>query len=317
MVRNRLRLRRRPPTVSGISEEARPILMLVAGNPDEDPRIGWVRDLCQNLGRVLIKGAVWTPELVGRDYDDGVEVDRFNAHVVAGRMASRTTGALAKLSGLRAAARYSDFASSAAASGAAGRRPPTARVDLSIGGAARYFGGWAGHSLAIDALYAECRALHVRPRLVICHDLYSLVAAVRLKPLFTCPILYDSHEFWPCADLLAGTWEAKLTGIIERRLLTHTEAVVTVSPPLVRLLESYHGITGVRCVPNAAPCSEGAARPAGINRPVRFLLQGRAAAGRGFEQLLEGWRMVDPGSAKLFLRCPECDRFKSTTRCVR
>ncbi len=38
--------------------------------------------------------------------------------------------------------------------------------------------------------------------------------------------------------------------------------------------------------------------------PLRFLLQGQASPGRGFEELFGAWRSIDPARATLQVRCP-------------
>ena len=118
--------------------------------------------------------------------------------------------------------------------------------------------------------------------------------------------MYDSHELWPHADLLSEAWEPPLIARLEKRLLRNAHAVITVSTPLARILEEMYGLPEVLTVPNAAPIEPGV-RPSSErdpSRPVRFLLQGGVAPGRGFDALLEGWHAVDPARATLSIRCP-------------
>ncbi len=292
------------PTVPSTWDQ-RPILMLVAGSPEDDPRIAWVRDLAAPFGRVEIKGAVRLPTFASRDYDGKVETDRFNADELAGRLASQLNRSLVGFYGRPEVRRYFEPASPVGPSSNQSHTFAT-RMSLTFGAVERLLADWSNHYVLIDALYREARASLRRPKLIICHDLYSLVAAARLKPHFRCPVLYDSHEFWPYADLLAPPWEARLISILEKHLLRSVDAIITVSPPLARALETHYGIEKVICTPNAEPWNASAAvLPTTVNNPVRFLLQGIAAPGRGFEELLEGWRLVDPRQARLFVRCPQ------------
>jgi glycosyltransferase involved in cell wall biosynthesis len=286
-------LQARAPVVD-VDVAERPILMLVGANPDTDPRIGWVRDLCRQFGNIRIEGTMLDSTPPSRDYDGVVETNRFNGHALVGSLAGKLDQKLGWLYGLKAPPE-----------GDAGAEPLRDRIRREAAAGGRFVADWSYYNLLIDSLYRQCRSLPVRPRLMICHDIYALAAAVRLKPILRCPILYDSHEFWPYAELRARPWEPKVISLLERRLLKHVDAVVTVSPPLARALERAYGLAEVHCVPNAEPWDESARAPTGVNRPVRFLLQGGAAPGRGFEQLLAGWRHVDPEQARLSIRCPE------------
>jgi glycosyltransferase involved in cell wall biosynthesis len=181
------------------------------------------------------------------------------------------------------------------------------KIDHQFGAICRFFSGWGSFGIASNALYRRGRSLSIRPRVIICHDIFALAAGVKLKKMYDCPIVYDSHEFWPEADLLAPAWQQRLVSWLERRLIRHADAVITVTPQLARHLEKRYGIQNVLSVPNAAPrpTSSRTVRNRTISLPLRFLFQGQAARGRGIEHLLETWRMVKPNAAILALRCPE------------
>src|SRR5436853_489350 len=60
----------------------------------------------------------------------------------------------------------------------------------------RYVGGgmhFLSHALQlqilIDAMWRRVRAISVVPRVVVCHDLFALVPAIRLKRMFGCPVI--------------------------------------------------------------------------------------------------------------------------------
>ena len=141
-------------------------------------------------------------------------------------------------------------------------------------------------------LYRRTRSTSIVPSLVICHDLYALLAAVRLKRLYGCAVLYDSHELWPEAFIEARQWEKKVIAALERRAIRCADAVVTVTPQIARHLERLYTLNQVVTASNAEPFVMGGEaschRP--IEWPMEFLLQGRAAPGRRFESLLEACR---------------------------
>lgn len=157
-----------------------------------------------------------------------------------------------------------------------------------------------------EALRRQALRLSTPPTVIVCHDIYALPTAVRLKGLWGAKLLYDSHEYWPQADLLAERWEEFVTRVYERRLIRDVDTVVTVSPPLASLLETTYHPRRVVSVPNACPSQPDVApsstRP--ISSPRRFLLQGQASQRRGFEGLLDAWRRLGEQDAVLEIRCP-------------
>jgi glycosyltransferase involved in cell wall biosynthesis len=142
---------------------------------------------------------------------------------------------------------------------------------------------------------------------IVCHDVFALAAAVRLKPFFRCRVLYDAHELWPEADLLAQGWERETMAAYERRLIRQADVVVTVTPQIAVHLEQRYQISNVICTPNAAPNeeSQGHDEPRLASLPVRCLFQGQVTWRRGLEELLSAWQGVNPNQAVLYLRCPE------------
>lgn len=171
----------------------------------------------------------------------------------------------------------------------------------------RFMNTWNVYLKISNVLYMRSRAISILPELIICHDIYALRAAVKLKKLFGCPIIYDSHELWPAADLQALPWERKVTEIVERKLIKHADTVITVTPQIARHLEKIYGIEHVLSVPNAEPLANTNVRK--VNKtctfPLRFLLQGNVSVGRGFDELLYCWSHVEDNRAVLILRCPE------------
>ncbi|RKH23102.1 glycosyltransferase, partial [Corallococcus sicarius] len=106
-------------------------------------------------------------------------------------------------------------------------------------------------NLIVETLFVRGRTVSVRPRLIMCHDVYALVAAIRLKQLFGCPVVYDCHEVWAEGKLDSQWWEIEALAWIERLAIQHADHVITVSPPIVDYLKKTYGIERVTCAPNA------------------------------------------------------------------
>jgi glycosyltransferase involved in cell wall biosynthesis len=156
------------------------------------------------------------------------------------------------------------------------------------------------------ALFQRARSVSIQPEVIICHDIYALEAAIKFKQLFGTPVIYDSHEFWPEADLRAANLQIMMMKSFERKLIRQADVVITVSPQIARLLEKLYKIKNVRSVPNAEPnIDHSINRNCEITYPIRFLLQGQASPGRGIEEFLESWSQLRDKRAILILRCPE------------
>ena len=297
------------------------ILMLVPHEPCLDPRIQWVTSLCRAIGPTDILGAVPSRPVdkPAREYDGRVYLERVQ-HSEAASAAAQSIPFFFENSRYSSAAmrRYTESESrrrsclreAAPPDLAQPSGPQSAwigKIDHQVGAICRFLSAWGSYGVVTSALYRRGRAVSIRPRVIVCHDMFALAAGLKLKKLFGCPVLYDSHEFWPEADLLAPAWQQRLVSWLERKLIRRADVVITVTPHLARHMERRYGIRDVVSVPNAAP------RPAPdrgiecrpISLPIRFLFQGQAARGRGIEHLLETWRMVDSNVAVLALRCPE------------
>jgi len=250
--------------------EGRPrILMLVPHEPDADPRIGWVADVCTAIADTVILGATWSKE--PRTQRGDAPVERIYIPAGAG-LPARGLGFIG---------------------GAVQRLTSTVDRSHRLLSVPRFSAAWLRYWMIVDALYRRARAESVRPDLIVCHDLLGLIAGVRLKRLWEVPLLYDTHEFWPQASLLRERWEESLLTRVERRLIGNADQVVTVSPPLAAHLERVYGVEGVLSVPNAVPRRSTPLPGRTPDGPVRFLLQGQLAAGRGIELLLDAWGDLD------------------------
>ena len=288
--------------------------MLSTGDPSHDPRITWAAQTLSELAATHVLGAVWPAAAEYRTYDDGIYVERFSVAVNASAAALRRYGRLGFLNLSPAVkgyvAREGRPPQSTDEPGAAARVGAFLRSQLEHqkGAAARFVADWAGYYAAIaGAIYRRARSVPVAPDVIVALDLYALPAAEALRRRLGCRLVYDSHELWPYADLLAQPWESHVVGRLEGALLRYADGVITVSPQIARELERMYGLPAVEVVPNAAPVEAGVAPSSARapSTPVRFLLQGGVAPGRGVDLLLEAWRGVEPSRAVLYLRCPE------------
>jgi glycosyltransferase involved in cell wall biosynthesis len=263
--------------------------MLVPHEPDADPRIGWVTDLCTAVAETVILGTTWSTEQPVREDLGDASVECIYIPEIASRR-EKALGLMRKLKRTnRKRPPVADDSRAHSAeqfdgSAAAGRLP--ARL-------ARLSSLWMKDWMRVDALYRRGREQSIGPDLIVCHDLPGLVAGVRLKKFWGVPLLYDAHEYWPEADLLQEPWVESLLMRIERPLIGRADQVVTVSPPLAAHLERVYGVQGVLSVPNAVPAHAGTSTTRASDGPVRFLLQGRLMPGRGLELLLDAWAEMD------------------------
>jgi glycosyltransferase involved in cell wall biosynthesis len=177
-----------------------------------------------------------------------------------------------------------------------------------------HYGGLCHTSKCLDWLHKIITTVRTRaetvlvpPRVVICHDLWSLAAGVDVKRRFGCRLIYDAHEFAPQANLTSHPVQQWYWQTYERHLVRHADAVISVTPQLADEYRRRYALTRVCCVPNAEPfdATRPPPRPADAGYPVRFLVQGAASPGRGFEGMLDAWRELDDPRALLFFRCTQ------------
>jgi glycosyltransferase involved in cell wall biosynthesis len=153
-----------------------------------------------------------------------------------------------------------------------------------------------------------------KPDLIYCNDLDTLLAGVLLKFHFHCKLIYDAHEFWPCADPSFPWWQVKLFLLYESKLLPHVDAAFTVNQMLAAQMQRALG-RSFGSVPNCEPIHAADLKPPMPTSAftsvrlaqgrVRFLFQGNFAPERGILELLSAWARVDHDRAVLFLRGPD------------
>lgn len=281
------------------------ILVLVPHDPHLDPRIDWTIELCREVAPTDVIGATWTVGGEAIAYDGRVLVEA----AYAAEYLSRSGRAAQRVSQWADRPSVQSLLRHRAERRSSGMEPTRRFVDavrLAAADVAAAATTWAFVTPVMQALYRRGRATSVPPRLIVAHDLYALIPAILLKRVFGCPVLYDSHEYWPQANLLGPRWEAAAVRALEGRLVRAADQTITVSPPLAALLAREHRLAEVLSVPNAEPFRPDAVPPPRRrdDESVRFLLQGRMAPGRGIERVMAAWRHVD-ADAVLVVRAPE------------
>ncbi len=314
--------------------------MLVPHEPDEDPRVGWVIDLCRQVGRTDVLGFSWavTPKPT-RQYDGRVFIervfpyssDRSKALSLFLQLLCDPTETILNSSKCRQLLRFlrvDQIVRPLLEQRLAYRKRSARTNGPSSKGSSKWSGvtdalrrAWPSLMYCASILYGmrviyrtllkRARSVSVVPRVVVCHDIYTLVVGVELKKLMGCSVIYDSHEVWPEAFLEGGKLQRRVIAFIEGRAIRKADAVITVSPQITDYLERQYGIKHVVSVPNAQPLKKrvepSCARP--ITFPVKFLVQGRIVPGRGFEEFLSAWALINDERVILLLRAPMNEYF--------
>ena len=276
--------------------------MLVPHEPKLDPRVGWVIDLCRKIGRTEVIAATWTTDEPAKEYDGTISIDRVGVSTTAAPRAHRLLAVANRVGSHPSAHEFAERQGVLTPGASA-----SARWRHRAGGIRRWFANWASYSLLVSALYRRARVVGVPPTVVVAHDIYGLIPAALLKRRWGAALVYDSHEYAAQGDLIAPRWQERLTRMVERYFIKRADRVITVSPPLARQLERDYRLSGVVSVPNTEP-ARAARHDLALHAErgeVRFLLQGQAAPGRGFERLFELWQGLDDPRALLQVRCPD------------
>lgn len=161
------------------------------------------------------------------------------------------------------------------------------------------------------AFIDHIEAMPAKPLVIHCNDLDTLLAGVVARRRHGCRVVYDAHEYYPYCDPYGRWLDIWILSAIEWLLVRQADGLVTITAPMARQMGAAYGVGPFHAVPNAEPR---ATRPVAPLRTamgdlaggrLRCLVQGRYSPKRGLEELIEGWRHVDPGKAALFLRGPE------------
>jgi glycosyltransferase involved in cell wall biosynthesis len=154
-------------------------------------------------------------------------------------------------------------------------------------------------------------AMPAKPHTIHCNDLDTLLVGVVAGRRHGCRVVYDAHEYYPHCDPYARWLDIWIFSAIEWVLLRRTDAVVTINKPMAEQMSTAYGYRPIYAVPNAEPRADAAIVPMRTamsdlaDGRLKCLVQGRYSPKRGMEEVIEGWRHVDPDKAALFLRGPE------------
>jgi glycosyltransferase involved in cell wall biosynthesis len=298
-----------------VSPVCQRILILVPHDPIDDPRVAWVTTLAAAVAPTVVLAACRELKGPAVEWEGNVYRERFllSNYVESNRR-------LALLAGMRYKKCVRFYEREQQRAAACGASPsPWAGKSLwrggwlwnkyHLGGVLRGWGTMAALRLFLaEPIWRRARYVPAPPALVICEDFATLLAGIRLKQRFGCPVIYDAHEFTPEADMFSHPWERRRWARWERSLARQADALVTVTPQLAQEFQERYQLPRVLSVPNAAPLITTALPPRRPpSYPLRFLLQGGAAPGRGFEVLLNSWRELNDPRAHLLIRCPAND----------
>lgn len=281
------------------------ILLLVAHEPERDPRLGWIARsasatcVVHQLGVSRVpdapqteqgsrdEGFVWTIPHGGRFDDLGVLKE-----LISGTQEGEVYLEVASLISLRLL------------------DDRQLQGLLACGDSPRLYQFKWNVSYILDIAYTLVRFGNNLTGIdaIIATDLDTLLAGALLKERFGVPLIYDAHEFWPAADVHQANFEEHFWTSLEKRLVAYCDYAQTVTPGLAAHMSRLYGVTFFS-TPNAEPLS---ARPQSLpekNRTTnqcacRFLFQGGFAPARGIDILINIWPRTHP-DAILVLRGPD------------
>ena len=115
---------------------------------------------------------------------------------------------------------------------------------------------------AASAFWNYLREMPRKPAVVHCNDLDTLLVGVLAKRYYGCRLVYDAHEFYPVSDPHGKWLDITFFSLIERLLIRHADAVVTVNPMLGEAMRAAYRLERVYSVPNAEPWTGECPEPA-------------------------------------------------------
>jgi len=179
------------------------------------------------------------------------------------------------------------------------------------GGAARRLTALGRKARGMLAMFQAIR--RARPRILHCHDVYTLPLGAAARGLLSCRVVYDAHEIYEeAAD--AGPAQARRFGRIHRACAWACDGFVTINPSIAAwYAENHPRLPPAVVVMNAAPALPAIRydgrlhRAAGLPPEVKILLfQGGLKAMRGLEEVAAAaghlpppWAVVMMGHGEL------------------
>jgi len=159
----------------------------------------------------------------------------------------------------------------------------------------------------LELLYRVVKA-YKKSDILHCNDLNALPIGVVIKKFFNkkVKIVYDAHEYETETNGLGGL-KQKVVRLIEKRLIKHTDAVITVSNLIAEEYVRLYGIKKPALVLNTPVYKTVEKKNLfreefGIKKEQKiFLYQGALNSGRGLETLLEAFKELKSNSVIIFM----------------
>jgi glycosyltransferase involved in cell wall biosynthesis len=171
---------------------------------------------------------------------------------------------------------------------------------------------WSKHPVVqffkyLELLYRVVKA-YKKSDILHCNDLNALPVGVVIKKFFNkkAKIVYDAHEYETETNGLSGL-KQKVVRLIEKRLIKHTDAVITVSNLIAEEYVRLYGIKKPALVLNTPVYKTVEKKNLfreefGIKKEQKiFLYQGALNSGRGLETLLEAFKELKSNSVIIFM----------------
>ena len=159
-----------------------------------------------------------------------------------------------------------------------------------------------------DATLVE-RAKFFNADVVHAHDLPQLQAGVNAARELKVPLIYDAHELYPEICTLTPEQQKRL-GRVEKKLIKHCDAVITVNPHLAQEFARRYDITAPDVILNAIdPFDDLHDRPRNLFREELnipsdkqiLLFQGWMSPDRGLQDLVRALANVQPDVHLVFM----------------
>ena len=156
----------------------------------------------------------------------------------------------------------------------------------------------ASQSIKYIEWYIRLKNLYRKAELKVihCHDLEPLPIAVRLKKLTGARLVYDAHELAVERINIYGL-RRKLAGLLEQRLISSVDALISVSPSICDWYQKRFTGTPVSLVRNIPGYPKMPVSPVPLrnyyNIPedrLLFIYLGKLSKGRGIEKALQAFQ---------------------------
>jgi glycosyltransferase involved in cell wall biosynthesis len=152
-------------------------------------------------------------------------------------------------------------------------------------------------------------AREIRPRLIFCHSVMPLRAAVQSKRATGAPLVYDAHELETERIDIVGA-KRRVFSFFERRLIHHCDAVLCVSDSIADWYARHYGIPRpavVRNIPDQRSSVQSTRSNALRERfglapdQLVFIYQGALIPGRRVEELAQVFARARPDRHLVFM----------------